>query len=246
MTTENDAAPSGLTDDQIWTKFVYQVGDTEYKRVIAFVRSLLATAPKAAEQAPVADAARGEPVDWHAICAAIVDIYDDAQNNAPEDRCYVDGAFTQEINQARALLAAPTQQPARASEAPIACSPFKCEAAAQDGVLCANDECDIAAGMRARASDAGEVVAWRAPNLSGSGDEWAYRDADDRFKDNRGNPAGEALYLAAPAQQAVTLTDDARDAARWRMAIKGHWLHKYAPDEIDAALQFQPPRDSHE
>ncbi|MDR9264101.1 hypothetical protein [Burkholderia multivorans] len=40
----------------------------------------------------------------------------------------------------------------------------------------------------------GEPVAWRAPNLSGSGDAWAYRDADDRFENQHGEPVGEALY----------------------------------------------------
>lgn len=40
----------------------------------------------------------------------------------------------------------------------------------------------------------GEPVAWRAPNLSGSGGAWAYRDADDRFENQHGEPVGEALY----------------------------------------------------
>ncbi|MBR8083113.1 hypothetical protein KDX23_10190 [Burkholderia vietnamiensis] len=40
----------------------------------------------------------------------------------------------------------------------------------------------------------GEPMAWRAPNLSGSGDTWAYRDADDRFEDQHGEPVGEPLY----------------------------------------------------
>ncbi|WP_249194990.1 hypothetical protein [Burkholderia vietnamiensis] len=40
----------------------------------------------------------------------------------------------------------------------------------------------------------GEPVAWRAPNLSGLGGAWAYRDADDRFEDQHGQPVGEPLY----------------------------------------------------
>lgn len=40
----------------------------------------------------------------------------------------------------------------------------------------------------------GEPVAWRAQNLSGSGGAWAYRDADDRFEDQHGQPVGEPLY----------------------------------------------------
>ncbi|MGT2472003.1 hypothetical protein [Paraburkholderia terrae] len=38
------------------------------------------------------------------MCAALIDIYDDAMNNAPEDRCYVDGAWKEELDKARALL----------------------------------------------------------------------------------------------------------------------------------------------
>ncbi|WP_176331566.1 hypothetical protein [Burkholderia vietnamiensis] len=40
----------------------------------------------------------------------------------------------------------------------------------------------------------GEPVAWRAPNFSGSGEQWAYLDADDRFETVRGEPTGEPLY----------------------------------------------------
>ncbi len=52
-----------------------------------------------------------------------------------------------------------------------------------------------------------EPVAWRVPNMSGSGDEWAYRDADDRFEDSQGNLVGEPLYARAAAPQAA-LTDE--------------------------------------
>lgn len=37
--------------------------------------------------------------------ASLVDIYDDAQNNAPEHRCYIDGAFKIEMDHARAFVA---------------------------------------------------------------------------------------------------------------------------------------------
>lgn len=39
-------------------------------------------------------------------------------------------------------------KPAQPVEAGEPCSPFKCEAAQQDGVLCADDSCDIATGVR--------------------------------------------------------------------------------------------------
>jgi hypothetical protein len=44
--------------------------------------------------------------DWQDRCAVLVDIYDDAMNNAPEDRCYVDGAFKAEMDEVRTLLTA--------------------------------------------------------------------------------------------------------------------------------------------
>ncbi|KVN25595.1 hypothetical protein WJ63_15810 [Burkholderia pyrrocinia] len=50
---------------------------------------------------------------FHKLLAALIDIYDDERNNAPEDRCYVEGAWTEVVDEARAtLLAAP--QPAQA------------------------------------------------------------------------------------------------------------------------------------
>jgi hypothetical protein len=51
------------------------------------------------------------PTDWRHRCAVLIDIYDDGTKNAPEDRCYVDGAFTAEIDEVRALLAAPEALP---------------------------------------------------------------------------------------------------------------------------------------
>ena len=50
-------------------------------------------------------AASGQKLtNWRDVCAALIDIYDDAMNNAPEDRCYVDGAWKEELDKARALL----------------------------------------------------------------------------------------------------------------------------------------------
>ncbi len=42
---------------------------------------------------------------FHKLLAALIDIYDDERNNAPEDRCYVEGAWTEVIDEARAMLA---------------------------------------------------------------------------------------------------------------------------------------------
>ncbi|ALS64916.1 hypothetical protein [Pandoraea apista] len=49
------------------------------------------------------------------------------------------------------------QMPMGAADAQQACSPFKCDAAQRDGVLCADDECDRANGVRP--ADAQQVVA---------------------------------------------------------------------------------------
>ncbi|KWN80818.1 hypothetical protein WM24_23560 [Burkholderia ubonensis] len=62
---------------------------------------------------------------FHKLLAALIDIYDDERNNAPEDRCYVEGAWTEVINEARTALGA-AQQPAQA-DAP-ATIPDECAA----------------------------------------------------------------------------------------------------------------------
>jgi len=63
MTTETNAAPGGLTKEQ-FNAVSWAASEAELQGVTDYgvaLRALLA-APKAAEQAPVADAARGEPV----------------------------------------------------------------------------------------------------------------------------------------------------------------------------------------
>jgi hypothetical protein len=56
----------------------------------------------------------GAPATAHSLLAALLDIYDDAQNNAPENRCYIDSAWSDVLKEARQFLATP---PA-AAEAP--------------------------------------------------------------------------------------------------------------------------------
>ncbi|MEB2554089.1 hypothetical protein [Burkholderia cenocepacia] len=52
------------------------------------------------------------------LLAALIDIYDDERNNAPEDRCYVEGAWSEVLGEARALFV-PLPDPARvAAESP--------------------------------------------------------------------------------------------------------------------------------
>jgi hypothetical protein len=46
-----------------------------------------------------------KPATAHSMLAALIDIYDDAQNNAPEHRCYVESAWGECLRDARALLA---------------------------------------------------------------------------------------------------------------------------------------------
>lgn len=48
---------------------------------------------------------REPPVDWRDLCAALVDIYDDGTNNPPEARCYVEGAWNEELQRVRDALA---------------------------------------------------------------------------------------------------------------------------------------------
>lgn len=47
----------------------------------------------------------GEPATAHSLLAALIDIHDDEQKNAPEDRCYVESAWGDCMRIARAFLA---------------------------------------------------------------------------------------------------------------------------------------------
>jgi Lar family restriction alleviation protein len=49
---------------------------------------------------------RAQPSAARDMLAALVDVYDDGMNNPPESRTYVDGAFIQQMDEARAMLAA--------------------------------------------------------------------------------------------------------------------------------------------
>ena len=48
------------------------------------------------------------------LLAALIDIYDDEHNNAPEDRCYIEGAWSEVLGEARALFV-PLPDPAQVS-----------------------------------------------------------------------------------------------------------------------------------
>jgi hypothetical protein len=48
----------------------------------------------------------------HKLLAALLDIHDDGTNNAPEDRCYVEGAWKETLDDARAYLATSPQSTA--------------------------------------------------------------------------------------------------------------------------------------
>jgi len=55
----------------------------------------------------VANKAEVEPTNWRAKCEALIDIWDDAQANPPESRCYVENAWPEIIEELRAALATP-------------------------------------------------------------------------------------------------------------------------------------------
>lgn len=76
------------------------------------LRALLATRPGQPEP-------RAEVTNpFRELLAALIDIYDDERNNAPENRCYVEGAWSEVLGEARALLA-PLPDPAQvAAESP--------------------------------------------------------------------------------------------------------------------------------
>jgi hypothetical protein len=206
-----------------------------------FARALLAAAPKAAEQAPVPDDEQLIAFD------VLLDAYQDAQiNGTTKDRADARRALRAAY---RAAVTSPT--PA-AEQAPVA-DAARAEPVAEL-VKCSNvagrEWFDIKVRDRslphgtllyttrqpARASEAGEAVAWYRPDCGLmwlSGDEY---------------PNGVHLYAGpTPAQQAVTLTDDARDGARYRAFFSAglpitflgvDYCDKSSLDAaIDAALQ---------
>ncbi|VBM94809.1 hypothetical protein [Burkholderia pseudomallei] len=52
------------------------------------------------------------------LLAALIDIYDDERNNAPEDHCYVESAWSEVLGEARALLASLPDPAQIATESP--------------------------------------------------------------------------------------------------------------------------------
>jgi len=66
-----------------------------------------AESKEASKAAPVADESRinGEAPNAHNLLAALIDIYDDAQNNPPEHRCYIDSAWSDILRESRAFVA---------------------------------------------------------------------------------------------------------------------------------------------
>lgn len=99
-TPSTSAQGATLTEEQILDVFAKVKGENASGYMIAVGRALLA--------AHDSGATLTEAVNWRDRCAALIDIYDDGMNNAPEDRCYADGAWREEIDGTRALLAAPT------------------------------------------------------------------------------------------------------------------------------------------
>ena len=73
-------------------------GDT----VDAIYLAMSAAAPPAPS---VADAAGASEHPAFKLLAALIDIHDDGTNNAPEHRCYVEGAWNDVMDEARAYVA---------------------------------------------------------------------------------------------------------------------------------------------
>lgn len=68
-------------------------------------RASLSTSKQAGAE-PVA-IINGEAATALSLLDALIDIYDDTENKAPEHRCYVEGAWEECLSEARAFLAAP-------------------------------------------------------------------------------------------------------------------------------------------
>lgn len=96
-------ADEGLVFLECWLHGQFDIIRNEWSDAPDAIIPDSASTPTLGEQ-PQAAETKGL-TNWRERCAVIVDIYDDAKNNAPEDRCYADGAFGQEIDELRALLA---------------------------------------------------------------------------------------------------------------------------------------------
>lgn len=218
MTTENNAAAGGLTDEQRTlighaAECLKQGG---WAPLALKLHTLLAAAPKVAEQAPV-DAARGEPVAWRvvhdslcgrglAVRRPFVLKRGDMEIYAPDGRMkrWKSEMEAQRVcNRLNVAFDAPTQQPARASEA-------------------------------------GEAVAWVRYRSDG-GFEGPIMDSDERMCDVRRKSGAWTPLYHGSAQQAVTLTDDVlHRCAEWcDSQARSDWYGRTAADMVRAFAALQ-------
>lgn len=104
-----------LTDEQILDEFERRafsplrmadgLPTLDAVRLIEGVRALLSASK------PATPTARGEHAIW--LLEALIDIYDDGRNQAPEERCYAEGAWSATLADIRAFLAAAPAAPAQ-------------------------------------------------------------------------------------------------------------------------------------
>lgn len=83
-------------------RLLQEAGYAPELRIIDAIRAVIADARAASPQA-TAPKARGDHAIW--LLEALIDIYDDEQNNAPEDRCYAEVAWSATLTDIRAFLA---------------------------------------------------------------------------------------------------------------------------------------------
>lgn len=105
------AEPDLTADGPIWRaieKWRQSMDTGRLSERAAAVDEAIRTTARAAEPATTIN---GEAPNAHNLLAALVDIYDDGQNNPPEHRSYVDGAWDDALNEARKFLAARAAEP---------------------------------------------------------------------------------------------------------------------------------------
>lgn len=125
-----------ITAAQEWAKQKKWLGDRICNLVLEN-EHLKATPAPVAAPAPVLPLQgaeiNGKPTNAHSLLAALIDIYDDAQNNAPEHRCYVESAWPDVLKEARTFLAAPLH--AEGGQSPTVEQAMEEAVAAGDGTL---------------------------------------------------------------------------------------------------------------
>jgi hypothetical protein len=195
------------------------------------------------------------------IAAVVVPLLSGRQPAAIANQCTCKGVlghsrqcamFDESMMRIAAPLANEASKPAPSVEQEErgACGPFKCEAAQRDGVLCSDDECDIATGARAASTSANvaQGAGLTDEQISRNGDLYgSYSAADGYWSFSpkefidcvRALLSDQAVNVAQGAEAVTSLRRIAHELHTYNPAAdeyKGEHIHKVWAREIEALL----------